>query len=180
MAAAAALSLLVLAAAQTVLLDRMAVTVGSEVITEGQVLEEIRIVAFLNREKPDFSPASRRLAAERLIDQTLIRREMRISQFPEPKVSEAEQMLNELKSKRFHNDTEFRVTLAQYGISERELLAHLRWELAAIRFTNHRFQPIQTAGQGSEQAAVVNQHMEAWLKQARAATRIRFFKEAFE
>lgn len=179
MSAAAALSLLVLAAAQTLLLDRIAVTVGDEVITEGRVLDEIRIVAFLNREQLDFSPVARRQAAEHLIDQALIRREMRISKFPEPKQGDAEQVLNELKAKRFHNDAAFREALEKYGISEKELLAHLRWEIAALRFTDYRFRPIGAPGQGTAQNAV-DQQMEAWLKQARAGARIRFIKEAFQ
>jgi hypothetical protein len=176
MAPAAAFSLLTLVAVQTLLLDRIAVTVGGDVITESQVLDEIRIVAFLNSGQPDFSPAARRRAAERLIDQTLIRREMRISQFPEPKQAEAQQVLDELKRKRFHTEAAFRDALAKYGITSTELLAHLRWELAALRFTSYRFRPIG----GAAQADAVDGEMEAWLQQARAGTRIRFFKEAFE
>ncbi len=149
------------------ILDRIAVTVGDEVITEGQVLDEIRIVAFLNRGPLDFSPAARRRTAERLVDQALIRREMRISKFPEPSQADAEQILKELKETRFHDDAAFRVAVEKYGISEKELLAHLRWELAALRFTEYRFHP-------------VDQQMEAWLKQARAGVRIRFVKEAFQ
>lgn len=175
MGAAAALSLFLFAAAQTVLLDRIAVTAGSEVITEGQVLDEIRIVAFLNREDPDFSPPARRRTAERLVDQALIRREMRISQFPEPAPGEAEKMLAEIKRKRFKTEEAFQKALEAYGISEQYLLAHLRWQLAALRFTDYRFRPMAAA----RQAASVDQQMEAWLKQARASARIRFFEEAF-
>jgi hypothetical protein len=170
MAAAAALPLLLFAAAQTVLLDRIAATAGSEVITEGQVLDEIRIVAFLNHETPDFSLPARRRAADRLIDQALIRREMRISQFPEPTPAEAEKVLAAIKRKRFPTGEAYQRALEEYEISEQYLLAHLRWELAALRFTDYRFRPA---------AGGVDQQMEAWLKQARARTRIRFFEEAF-
>ncbi len=180
MGAVAALALLLFASAQKVLLDRIAVTVGSEVITAGQVLDEIRIVAFLNREDPDFSPPARRRAAARLVDQALIRREMRISQFPVPQQSDAEKMLDELKRERFHTNAVFQEALENYGISEQHLLAHLRWELAALRFTDYRFRPIAAAGQGAKQPAGTDQQMEAWLKQARASTRIRYFKEAFQ
>ncbi len=180
MGAAAALLMLLSAEPQPVLLDRIAATVGSEVITEGQVLDEIRIVAFLNGRKPDFSPAERRRAAERLVDQALIRREMRIAQFPEPSLSDADKALDELWRKRYPSRAAFRKALEAYGIPERELLHHLRWELAALRFTDYRFRPFAAARPGTSQPDGADRQMEAWLKQARAATRIRFFKEAFQ
>lgn len=166
-------------ASQAVLLDRLAATAGSEVITLGQVLDEIRVAAFLNREAPDFSPASKRRTAERLVDQALISREMRISRFPEPAPSEAEKMLAEIKRERFPTEEAFRKALEEYGITESCLLAHLNRQLARLRFTDYRFQPLANGGQANSQAAVIDEQMEAWLKQARASTQIRFFEEAF-
>jgi hypothetical protein len=178
MGAAGAFVLLLIAQTQSVLLDRIAVTVGSEVITEGQVFEEIRTVALLNGKEPDFSPAERRRTAGRLVDQELLRREMRITRFPEPEWSDAEKTLDELKRKRYSSEAAFQEALAAAGVSERQLLEHLRWEIALVRFTDYRFH-LTAAGPGGARPDGVDRQMEAWLKQARANTRIRYFEEAF-
>ncbi len=71
-----------LAGAQTALLDRLAASVNNKAITEDEVIEEIRVTAFLNRQEPDFSPDARRAATERLIDQYLVRQEIDIGGYP--------------------------------------------------------------------------------------------------
>ena len=52
--AAAAASLAFFAAlAQAVIIDRVAVSVGNRVITESDIVREIRVTAFLNGAEPD-------------------------------------------------------------------------------------------------------------------------------
>ncbi len=126
---------------QEIELDRIAVTVGAQAITEQEILDEIRITAFLNGEPVDLSSKFRRAAAERLIDQTLIRRDMKAIRYPEPENSEADRLLAELKRTRFRGDAAYRAALGKYGIDERELKSHLLWQLAALRFTDFRFRP---------------------------------------
>src|SRR5450432_3413792 len=67
MVAAPITSLMVLAAAAGVV-DRVAVVVGDTVITESEVLDELRLTEFLNSQPPDTRPEQRRAAAERLVD----------------------------------------------------------------------------------------------------------------
>ena len=128
-------------AAMAVVVDRIAVTVDSDAITESEVIEDIRITDFLNDAPLDFSSGARRTAAERLVDQALIRREMNIGRYPQPQKSEAEQMLVNFKKSHFANDAEFQAALAKYGITADQLRSHLLWELSALRFTDVRFQP---------------------------------------
>ena len=66
------------------IIDRMAVSVGNQVITEGQIDEEIRLTAFLNHEQPGASVTERKKAAGRLIEQALIKRDMDLSRYPPP------------------------------------------------------------------------------------------------
>ncbi|MGE5647234.1 MAG: hypothetical protein ACM336_15740 [Acidobacteriota bacterium] len=134
-------SIAVLGSARAVILDRIAVTVGNDVITETEVNDEIRVTAFINGEPLDFSPASRRQAAERLVDQVLIRRDMQLSNWPQPESSEADKLLAQLKRQRFGSNAQYRQALARYGIKEVELKQHLLWQLAALRYTDYRFQP---------------------------------------
>jgi hypothetical protein len=124
---------------ETDLLDRIAVTVGKNAITETEVLDEIRVTAVLNGDPLDFSPKARREAAERLVDQQLIRSDMKAVSYPEPENSEAERMLAEFRQQRFRSDGEYREALRQHGVGEEQLKAHLLWQLAALRFTDYRF-----------------------------------------
>jgi hypothetical protein len=132
---------LLASAAMAVVVDRIAVTVDNDAITESEVIQDIRITDFLNGAPLDFSSAARRTAAERLVDQALIRREMNIGRYPQPQKSEAEQMLVNFKKSHFAKDAEFQAALAKYGITADQLRSHLLWELSALRFTDVRFQP---------------------------------------
>ena len=66
------------------LLDKLAITVGRQVITELQLDEEIRVTDFLNKEPVVRDTTARRAAADRLVQQLLIRREMDVSRYPLP------------------------------------------------------------------------------------------------
>lgn len=134
-----AITVLMTSAAWGTVVDRIAVTVGKDVITETEVMEEIRVIALLNGEPPDFSPEARRRAADRLVDQTLIRREMEIGDYPEPDDNEVAGMLRNLKQKQFHGDAGYRAALERYGVTEDVLKTHLKWQAAAVRFTEERF-----------------------------------------
>ena len=146
------ISCLLAANATAALVDRIAVTVGNRAITLGEVLEEIRVTNFLNGEPLDFSPEARRRAADRLVDQELIRREMEMGQYPQPTDAEVDQMLAQIKNPRFRSEAEYREALQRYGVTEDALKAHLRWQIAALRFTDMRFQ-LGTSNQ-SKQASL--------------------------
>ncbi len=188
--------------------DRVAVTVGNDVITETEIVQEIRITGFINQEDSDLTPEGRREAAERLVDQSLVRREMNIGYYPEPENSEAARMLSGLRKTHFSGDDgAYRASLKRYGITEAQLKEHLLWELTALRFTDVRFrpdipqptqalrssadrqageraapQPSPTPSGSASRAAPgnVDQQLEDWLRDARSRTRIVYFKEAFE
>ena len=120
------------------IIDRIAVSVGNRVITESDLDREIRVTAFLNGQKPDFSPENKRRTAERLVDQRLMRTELDMSRFLVPSAEESDAALKELKS-RFPNDAAYRHGLAEYGIREDDLKARLAWQLTLVRFIDVRF-----------------------------------------
>src|SRR5947209_5525072 len=80
------------------IIDRIAISVGNQVITEGQVGEEIRLTAFLNHEKLDLSIAERKKAAGRLIEQALVKRDLDLSRYPVPTPAEADASLKDVKT----------------------------------------------------------------------------------
>ncbi len=174
------------------IIDRVAVVVGGQVITETEVQEEVRVTQFLNDEPLDLSPDQRRAAAERLVDQQLIRNDMTTGGYAQPAASEGDKMLTELKKERFHdNDQEYSAALARYGITEDQLKRHLLWQYAVVQFTDHRFgggsqqNPEQAANRVRPGAqppleSGVEQRLDAWLQDARGNTTIQFKKEAFQ
>src|SRR5579864_7585149 len=99
------------------IIDRVAVSVGNQVITEGQIDEEIRITAFLNREKVDLSAASKKAEAELLVQQTLMKREMDLSHYRLPDTTEAAESLAGIKQE-YSSKGQFQQALKDYGIDE--------------------------------------------------------------
>ena len=73
--------------------DRIAVTVGNQVITETEILREIALTAFLNGEKPSFTPDNKRKAADQLVEQKLVRKEMEMGRYPEATEDQAKELL---------------------------------------------------------------------------------------
>lgn len=122
------------------IIDRIAITVGKQVITESQIDQEIRVTAFLNREKVDLSTAARREAAGRLIEQALVRREMDFSRYPLPELSDTGELLQSIKA-MYPNEAEFQEALQSYGITLDDLTRRLWWQLTLLRFIDYRFRP---------------------------------------
>src|SRR5258708_22429918 len=107
-------------------IDRIAVSVGNQVVTEAQIMDEIRVTAFLNHQKTEFTSDQKKAAAERLIEQTLIKREMELSHYPLPEITEAEPFMKDAKASP--------AALAAAGITEADLQQHLWWQLTMLRF----------------------------------------------
>ncbi len=122
------------------IIDRIAITVGNQVITESQLDEEIRITAFLNREKLDVSPEARKQAVGRLIQQALVKREMDLSHYPMPQAADASAALAGFKA-TYPNPSDFAAALDSYGVSEADLTRHLLWQQTLLRFIDYRFRP---------------------------------------
>src|ERR1700733_9579011 len=122
------------------IIDRIVITVGNQVITQSQVDDEVRVTAFLNREKLDLSADARKQAADRLIEQALIKREMDLSHYPLPELSDAGESLQSIKA-MYSSEAEFQSALDGYGISSDELTRRLWWQLTLLRFIDYRFRP---------------------------------------
>lgn len=122
------------------ILDRIAVTVGKHVITEGDILLNLRIAAFLDQKAVDFSGDQKRKTADRLIDQYLLLQEASTSRQVLPTAADARQLLDQVKV-QYATETEYRAALGHYGITEAQLSEHLLNGIRALRFTDLRFRP---------------------------------------
>jgi hypothetical protein len=190
------LTLLAAAVSPAAVVDRVAVVVGKTVFTESEVIENLRLTEFLNGESPDSSPEKRREAAERLVDQELLRTEMKTSGIHPPTSQDADTALRRYVEQNYHNNpAALRSALEKYGLTEDQLKDQLAWQVALVRFTDLRFHaaapPLQASEQGANRvrpgAAVpsetatnsVDQQMDQWLKDARKGAHIVFKQEAF-
>ncbi len=122
------------------IIDRIAITVANQVITASQIDDEIRVTALQNRDKLDLTPQARKEAASRLIEQALIKREMDLSRYPLPELSDAGESLQTLKA-MYPTETEFQNALQTYGVTVDELTRRLWWQLTLLRFIDYRFRP---------------------------------------
>jgi hypothetical protein len=134
------LILVCLAAVGAEVIDRLAVTVGSQAITQSDIVKEIRLSAFMNQSEPDFGPVSRKRTADRLVDRALFRTEMEIGRYPAPQPKDVGAELAEMK-KKFPSEEAYRQSLAKYGIGEKDLRQYLSEQLAVLRFIEARFGP---------------------------------------
>jgi len=190
------LTLLAATVSPAAIVDRVAVVVGKTVFTESEVIENLRLTEFLNGETPDSSPEKRREAAERLVDQELLRTEMKTSGVAAPTAQDADTVLHRYVEQHYHNNpAALRAALQKYGLTEDELKEQLAWQVALVRFTDLRFRagapPSEATEQGANRVrpgaavpsetatASVDQQMDQWLKDARKGARIVFKQEAF-
>jgi hypothetical protein len=134
----------ILASALTgaVVIDRVAAIVGKHAIKSSDIQRDLRLTQFMNREPVNLSSGEMRKAAERLIDQTLIRDEIVKGGYRRPADAEANSLLSKLVRDRFGgSDVRLRQDLSRYGITEDELREELLWQLTVLRFIGQRFQP---------------------------------------
>ena len=136
----AVLPLLASLLAQGETLDRIAVTVGRHVISERDILQDIRISAFIDGKPAEVNSEQKRKAADRLIDQYLVLEEAASTRTSLPSATEAGAILASIKT-RYGSDLAYRSALGQAQITEEELLEHLLRGLQMLRYTDLRFRP---------------------------------------
>ncbi|MES1258400.1 MAG: hypothetical protein ABUS51_08215, partial [Acidobacteriota bacterium] len=81
--------------ARAVIVDRIAISAGNRVITASEIDMRLRLTAFQNGVKPQFTLAARKEAAERLIDQKLVEREMEVGHYPHINAEGRQQLLRD-------------------------------------------------------------------------------------
>lgn len=184
-----------------VIVDRIAITIGNQVITDSEIDERIRLTAFENDEQPDFSLAARRQAAQRLIDEKLVEHEMSVGRYPGTPDDRRPALLAEFEKERggaANLDRE----LAARRLTREELMNDLARQQDLLTFLNLRFRPsvaiseqqVQTyfrehyASSGiplNDVRSAIEQkltgdradaELDAWLKSQRARTRIEYLE----
>jgi hypothetical protein len=173
--AALLVSVCCLMAVEPVVVDRIAVVVSGRAIKTSDVEREVRLTEFLNGEALDLSAGARRKAAERLIDQMLIRRELEAGGYGEADEAETRAFLKQVRAQRFPaGEAAWRAALQRYGLKAEQVERHLRWQLTVLKFIDQRFRV------GAADAQAVNQLFETWLEEQRRRVRPQYKPGALE
>ena len=186
-------------------IDRIAITVNRLVVTESELRRQISLTAFMNGEPADFSAKSRRAMAEKLIEQALIRNEMKLTRYPQPESYEADGAMEEIR-REYQGEAEYLEALAQYRLDQRDLRDYLLWQTTLLRFTNSRFRAgvqvapaeieayyrknlegksgltLDEARSQVEEVLIgerLNLALFAWLDEVRTVTRVEIREESF-
>jgi hypothetical protein len=133
------LALAVLIPIRAEIVDRIAVSVDNDVVTTSDIDREIRVTAFQNGKPPDFSPAARRAAADRLVEQQLIRRELETRRYPMPTAADAASDVEKFIHTRFKDAADYNRALAAAGLAAQDVSGQFLWERALLDFVDARF-----------------------------------------
>jgi hypothetical protein len=152
---------------QAEVLDRVAIYSGTQVITELQLDEEMRVTALLNRAPVVRTAEARRSAAQRLLDQMLVEREMHLSRYPLPGSADVDRYFDQIKQ-QFGTREAFEQALGRYDLSDAVLRAHLSLQLMMMRFIDYRFRP-DVAISDMEITNYYEAHLRAWETDHRGA-----------
>lgn len=158
------------------IIDRVAVRVGREVITELQIDEEIRVTAFLNHTAINRSDKMRRAAADRLISQLLVKHEMELSRYPLPAPEAVDAYTDQVRSS-FPDSSTFDQELHAYDLAFDTLRDHLALQLTVLRFIELRFRPDVSM---SDPDARTDEALDRWLQERRKQLSIVFFDKSLE
>ncbi len=131
----------VLPASPATILDRIAIVVNNQIIKDSDIDRDIRVTDFLNGVRLDLGQEARKEAANRIIDQTLIRREIQVAQYAAAKPEESQQLLAEVRKQRYSQPGAYTAALARYGITEEQLKGQVAWQVTVLHFIEQRFRP---------------------------------------
>jgi hypothetical protein len=147
---------------QGVVLDKIAIVVDHRVITEFQLDEEIRVTALLNHKPIEQDLDTRRAAADRLVEQELVRHEVELNQYPAPSPREVEPLLEATESE-FGGKASLAAAMQRDRVNEQILREHLRLQLMILKFIDVRFRP-DVEVSDSDVEAYYRQELAEWPK----------------
>jgi len=149
-------------------IDRIVATVNGDVILESEWDEAVRF-EFLVSGRPlkEVTTGDRRLTLERLIDQALIREQMRASSFVPATPEEVAAHVGELRQTvpAWKTDDGWRAALAAYGLTEEDVEERTAVQVNVLRYLDLRFRPEIHI----ERRAVENYYRQRLLPEMRAA-----------
>ena len=124
-------------------LDRMVATVNGHVILQSDWDEELRFECFMSRHSlVDLSADERKAALNRLIDQEILREQMRLMDSSPASAEQIQKQMEALKTdQRQHAGEAWETVLSQYHLTDKIIENHVAAELEQFQLMDTRFRP---------------------------------------
>jgi peptidyl-prolyl cis-trans isomerase SurA len=126
------------------IVDRIVATVNGHIILQSDWEDALRFEAFTsNRSTAQLTAEDRKASLDRLIDQELLREQMRSADFLHATAEEVNTRVAELRKQYSVADNEqgWRGELTRYGLTEDEVRERISSELDALRLVDARLRP---------------------------------------
>src|SRR5437764_3978891 len=110
------------------LLDRIVATVNTHVILQSDWDDEVRFEAFMSGRKPeDVTIEQRKAALNRLIDQEILREQMRLTDLKPAAADAIKRQVDDLKNEQLqaHPGQSWATTLSKYQLTEKVVEEHV-------------------------------------------------------
>jgi len=124
-------------------IDRVVATVNGQPILQSDWEVAIRCEAFLDQRPLQFTESSARATLDRLIDQELLRQQIRSFQLKPPDANVLRDRTAEIRSQiaGAKTDDGWKAALARYGLTQDEIEARLADQEEILRFIDVRLRP---------------------------------------
>jgi parvulin-like peptidyl-prolyl isomerase len=125
-------------------IDRIIATVNSHVILQSDLDEALCYEALLtNRSLSQFTTDDSRVVLDRLIDQELLREQMKSADFVHASDAEVAARLAEARKQypQSASTEAWQSLLARYHLAEKDFLAHIRQQIDVMRLVDARLRP---------------------------------------
>ena len=126
------------------LLDRIVATVNTEVILQSDWDDEVRFEALMSSRKSEEATVEERKAAlDRLIDQDLLREQMRMTDLKPAGAEAIKKQVDGIRNDqlREHPGQSWAMTLSEYHLTDRVVECHVAAELEQLQLVDMRFRP---------------------------------------
>jgi hypothetical protein len=127
-------------AAHGEIIDRIAASVDTRVITRSEVERQIRVTAFQDAVKPDLSAKHKQATLQHMIDQKLIQRDLENGRYPLPDPAELNPAIEQFKKDHFKGPEDYTRALADYKITDEDFRDSLLWQRTLLSFIEMRFE----------------------------------------
>lgn len=125
-------------------IDRIVATVNGRIILQSDWDEAMSYEALLNGQSPEqFGEDSRRAVLDRLIDQELLRAQIKAADFEQASTEEAAARVAEARKQypEAATDQGWQAVLARYHLTEKDLLAHVQQQINVVRLVDAHLRP---------------------------------------
>ncbi len=132
------------AAAASQVIDRIVATVNGRIILQSDLDEALCYEALLsNRSLADLGDDDRRAVLDRLIDQELLREQMKSADFPHATDGEIIARIAEARKQypEGASDEAWKALLASYHLTEKDLFNHVQQQIDLMRLVDARLRP---------------------------------------